>query len=73
MTIFEKVMLGIFTFLCIVGFAPAVRNFLVVLRDNKNSKVTAWGRRLLLAYLALGVVCIILGFIFCIYSLIIRW
>lgn len=73
MTSFEKVMLVLFVLLCIVGFVPAVKNFLSVLRDKHNSRVTPSGRLFLLSYLAIGVAAIIFTFFFSIYSLVTRW
>lgn len=72
MTTIEKVGLIALTILGVVGFVPAVKNFLVVLRDKNNSKVTPLGRRMVLVYLAVGVVCIVLGVSFCVYTLLTR-
>lgn len=57
---------------CIVGFVPAVKNFLVVLKDKNNPKISPAGRKFVLFYLALGVVSIVLMVGFCVFSLILR-
>lgn len=51
------------------GFKPAVNNFLVVLDDRANPRVTPLGRRFVLFWLGLGLVCMALAILVIAYSI----
>jgi hypothetical protein len=61
-----------FLVVCVVGFVPAVKNFRVVLKDKNNPKITPAGRKFVLFYLGVGVICIVLMFVLSVYSLVLR-
>ena len=72
MPLSDTAILIVFILVCVVGFVPAVKNFLVVLREKDNPNVGPHRRKFLLAYLALGGLCIVFMFIFSIYSFVAR-
>jgi hypothetical protein len=49
------------------GFWPALRNFFVILKDKDNDRISAGGRKFVLIYSGIGVICLVLVFILSLY------